>query len=1529
MAKQQPNYRNQPRSGKQFQKLSASIDKLNRNLKAGGKISPATMRSTAQGVNSFATNGAEFRQLLQKFSEVARGLQAADPINKINTKPMQNATSIAARDFEQKLTSSFENALRGMAGAIKGPAFKKLSTGLRSSITASMRGTMEESLSEDVDRINSKKIGDKLNKKFSEIQSKLRGFGSGINKGAFEMGQAAQRQYAKMAQGGSTLLKQGTQRLEQERKSASLAYKASKLQQQQIRDARISAGLAQKETSLKEKAYQAAKKLATSIPGDVGTAHSDILNRAEKLWSILKKSKGAGSMPTEIPAAKKSATGDCCEEMVSGLQTISDHLVGTNRILTAIAKLMASALGHPSAGRNPATLAGGGGAPPPLPPAGGPGGPPPIPGGTAGGGGFVAKMASLLGKAGPIGMAILAITGLVAGALLTAFKMTLGVMYDLNDAAKEMAKNTGLSVIAGEKLIWNSYKLLKTEKARYHTVKEIQAAQVAMVKAAGTVNVLQQKGGEELMLQLSEIGKLFGYGVEVATEMHQQFRAMGADDTLAKRMQGNIAVMSDLMGIPVADVMKDMADSAEYMSTFLSRNPDQVAKTVTQVRRLGFTMKQAASITDKVLNLEGFMTGVTETMALGGPNLSKVFYKALAGDPDAMVEEIAKSIGGSDGWNNMDAWLKKSVANTVGMGVDELGKAMLLNKRMAEVDPATASQIRLYQDMLSDKDLADEKSVKAAIQGYELASSVQRIWDRIRGGFITHLQPAFSRMADFFNSPAVDDFVKGLVGGAESLGTATTKMTEWAMDVGVGIIKGIDWAVKGVMELIHTLDKWSTDSVIGRIITNRSELSKKDWIAREASYVELQTKTANILDPIVDKVTKLSGDLKEFNAIEDLRAGIDVGNKSKTEDYSAEVQKKAEENYAKKSGKREYNGPMDVIKDYFGTMFKGITWGAFAGGSNFIRGAGSSTSDSIPARLSVGERVVPADINKQLGGIPNQALPSLIKGFANGIESVGQDSKSNISLIVAALAKRGITEPNMVKAILGNVGKESNFKSQEENLNYSSSSPTRIRSIFGRRVAGMSDEAIKALTSNPEAFAEKMYGYQSGSNLGNIAPGDGWKYRGRGFIQLTGRSNYAAASTGLGDNLLSNPGAALDPSTAAEVTAWYMDKHMGGMASRLKLPGLKGLSFEQALLLASSAVMGSDARESGFGAYSMDKAKSFAEAIASGVTLPPSEKDNLYGANGRLPLSSLSLLPERGINGQPILLNAQTAAAFQGMAQSAAMDGVNLYSNVTDSYRDLDRQKEMATRLGLYSQGGKAAYPGSSNHGWGLAADVNSKGTAGSWLRSNAARFGFGTIAREPWHWEYRKGGAANEEKQSQLASQAADTLPANYLAGQFARRKPYWEGTFANGTEYVNGPGTSRSDSIMARLSVGERVVPASINNQLGGISNQSLPQLAAYAQALAPAILGMGGSNGTDEDGGGLSPTMVAKAAEQSNVVVVNGLQAVVQRLEKISSQLEQEVNLSGIIARKPVGNTTVVNSGTSRKAGAIGLSPSYFEH
>lgn len=79
---------------------------------------------------------------------------------------------------------------------------------------------------------------------------------------------------------------------------------------------------------------------------------------------------------------------------------------------------------------------------------------------------------------------------------------------------------------------------------------------------------------------------------------------------------------------------------------------------------------------------------------------------------------------------------------------------------------------------------------------------------------------------------------------------------------------------------------------------------------------------------------------------------------------------------------------------------------------------------------------------------------------------------------------------------------------------------------------------------DPYSYFESKYGYQTavGKRLGNTEPGDGFKFRGRGFIQLTGRWNYKRYGDLIGVDLIADPDRALDADIAARVFASYFNQ---------------------------------------------------------------------------------------------------------------------------------------------------------------------------------------------------------------------------------------------------------------------------------------------------------------------------------------------------------------------------------------------------
>jgi putative chitinase len=101
----------------------------------------------------------------------------------------------------------------------------------------------------------------------------------------------------------------------------------------------------------------------------------------------------------------------------------------------------------------------------------------------------------------------------------------------------------------------------------------------------------------------------------------------------------------------------------------------------------------------------------------------------------------------------------------------------------------------------------------------------------------------------------------------------------------------------------------------------------------------------------------------------------------------------------------------------------------------------------------------------------------------------------------SAFVKFGLNTPSRMTCFLSQAAVESEeLNVLEENLNYSA---PRLVAVWPNRFATIQDALPFA--GNPEALANDVYGARNGNNQ----PGDGWKFRGRGILQITGRANYA------------------------------------------------------------------------------------------------------------------------------------------------------------------------------------------------------------------------------------------------------------------------------------------------------------------------------------------------------------------------------------------------------------------------------------
>ncbi|MFW4994584.1 glycoside hydrolase family 19 protein [Pseudomonas aeruginosa] len=147
-----------------------------------------------------------------------------------------------------------------------------------------------------------------------------------------------------------------------------------------------------------------------------------------------------------------------------------------------------------------------------------------------------------------------------------------------------------------------------------------------------------------------------------------------------------------------------------------------------------------------------------------------------------------------------------------------------------------------------------------------------------------------------------------------------------------------------------------------------------------------------------------------------------------------------------------------------------------------------------------------------------------------------------------AMKRFGITSPVRVAAFLAQVGHESSQLNRlVENLNYSDQGLAATWPSRYRGADGQPNALAQRLARNPRAIANNAYASRNGN--GDEASGDGWRFRGRGLLQITGRANYRAAGAGLGQPLEAEPELLEQPEHAARSSAWWWAAHgLNGLA---------------------------------------------------------------------------------------------------------------------------------------------------------------------------------------------------------------------------------------------------------------------------------------------------------------------------------------------------------------------------------------------
>jgi len=505
---------------------------------------------------------------------------------------------------------------------------------------------------------------------------------------------------------------------------------------------------------------------------------------------------------------------------------------------------------------------------------------------------------------------------------------------------------------------------------------------------------LNNKGNQESIKFASALGRQYGMAASEVYAASQQLQQAGASQETADNIMAWGAKAADLAGIPFKNITKDLAESSEEVALYFNGMPKQAMKAVIQIQKMGMTLKSVGKVMDKSLNIGGFMKDMTELtiMTGGSANLGKFFEMRHSGaDAAQLAEEIANQYDNMVASGQANEYTMRKFAETTGMSVEELQKGAKIRQMPNQLSKEEAAVLQAHLGDLSDKALADAKSMKMAAQQLTTTEKLDAAWNEIKSTLSLAILPLAESLSAVMGglAPAIKllipvfkflvAMVKGMVMPFQVISTLFTEGWTPAVES----FKKSFGELNGPLSLI----KWTAVG-IGAVISTYWAVGKaKSFFGVVSDGFKGIASTASSLK---DKIMSAFGKKSAAAATDSVGSTLTESTKP-----AAETTKKTVDNV---SNVKEPQSSGAKIKEFLTNLAEGLK--AMAG-AEVLKGA----LNLIPASLGLVVMIPGALGAKLLSTIDGEKLKTSLQGMASGLESMGTGKVmiGSLALVVASL----------------------------------------------------------------------------------------------------------------------------------------------------------------------------------------------------------------------------------------------------------------------------------------------------------------------------------------------------------------------------------------------------------------------------------------------------------------------------------------------------------------------------------------------
>ena len=355
------------------------------------------------------------------------------------------------------------------------------------------------------------------------------------------------------------------------------------------------------------------------------------------------------------------------------------------------------------------------------------------------------------------------------------FQLTLDRFIELDKAAEEFRKNTGLTINQSAKLREQAELTNLQYQEMGVSIERVYLAQAAIVNTFGNANAVSKDMSETVALLALNLG----VAEEDSANVLQNFMGMGNYSKEASTAIIRIgASLSKAAGVPFPKVMHDIATASSTVSTTLGTNPGKLMAAAIGARILGIDLNTAAENSRRLLDFSTNINAEMDASALLGRNVNFQYARQLAFQNDILGSqtEALRVVKAAGDWNQMNVYQREALAKASGMEVKDMTKLLALDKIRNSSSPE-GERLRMLEGQQKEMNKLLGSQEQQLINQKE-----QELLDQQMQGRLTNLNNSVKKILisiGTFLEPVIRMLSDVLVPVLDSLGDGLSKVSQW------------------------------------------------------------------------------------------------------------------------------------------------------------------------------------------------------------------------------------------------------------------------------------------------------------------------------------------------------------------------------------------------------------------------------------------------------------------------------------------------------------------------------------------------------------------------------------------------------------------------------------------------------------------------------------------------------------------------------------------------------------------------------